>query len=515
LKIRNNKIKRKFQRNSILFTLILISLVLISYNVINKWHKKTIAKNSVLCNATARQLLMLSKEEIESFGNKSYFSANELSPAQFMALDTVLSKLTEKTLSQSIGLEGSFYFHGIDKFMGYAYPTSNPPIPVYGPPPRSYNIIREQCLRSIGEKSYLLELHGFDPAVFPLMTIPVLYQNKIIGTIWVRIHIERELPLIKLQNVVNVAAIVLIIILLLVLWFTYQLRENIQAIRDELEKIHSDPNYRLQNRGKLFREIVSSINLTLEKLESGNHQRRNLELKLLQREKMASIGRIVAGVAHEVRTPLAIIKTRIQIWQQLLKEQKQNDRNFEQEIITESSMELVVNETNRLSNLIKRLLIFSRPINKKMSNINLLEYIKETINILQIQKNNSDIEFIINGNDDPFIDADTNSIQQVFINIISNSMEAMPAGGKIMINFKSLENNYLKIEFVDTGEGIPEHIFDHMFELFITSKPSGVGLGLPISYEIVKAHNGEIYFENLDQGGTRCTILFPKKQQLV
>jgi len=513
LKIGNNKIKRKFQKNSVLFTIILASLVLISYNVINNWHKKTIAKNSVLCNATARKLLMISKENIENFGRKSYFSMAELSPTQQEEMDITLTKITEEILAENIGLEGGFYFNGIDKFLGYAYPTSSPPIPVYGPPPRSYNIIREQCLKSITQNSYLLELHGFDPAVFPLMTIPVKFQNKIVGTIWVRIHIERELPLIKLQNVVNIAAVILIISLLFVLWFTYQLRENIQSIRDELEKIHLNPNYRIQNREKLFREIVSSINLTLEKLESGNHQRRSLERKLLQREKMASIGRIVAGVAHEVRTPLAIIKTRIQIWQQLLKEQKLSGNK--QELITEDAMELVVNETNRLSNLIKRLLIFSKPINKTMFNINLLDQIRETINILQIQKENSNIEFIINNNDDPFIEADANSIQQVFINILANSMEAMPRGGKITINIKSVANDRLMIEFIDTGEGIPEHIFDRMFELFVTSKSSGVGLGLPISYEIIKAHNGEIFFENLDQGGVKCTILFPIKQQLV
>lgn len=512
LKITNNTIKKKFLINAVIFTIILIFLSLISINVIDKWHKKTVTKNSVLCNATARQLLHLSRDEIKMFEKLSYFSASELSVSQLTHLDTTLSNITKDVLSKNVGLEGGFYFHNFDKFEGYSYPTSRPPKPVYGPPPRSYNIIREQCLKSIDKRKDFIELHGFDPAVFPLMTLPIYSKEKIIGVIWVRIHIERELPLIKLQNVINISAIILIISLLFVIWFVYQLRNNIQSIQDQLGEIHNNPNYRLQNRGKLFSAIVYSINLTLGKLQSGNQERRHLEHKLLQREKMASIGRIVAGVAHEVRTPLAIIKTRIQMWQQLIKNKEDAEKN--QELITDSAMEMVVNETNRLSNLIKRLLIFSRPINKKMISTNIFEQLKETVKILHIQKKNEDIKFIFNNINIPNIEADINSIQQVFINIISNSMEAMPNGGCITINTQTIEDNSkIRIEFIDEGSGIPDHIIDKMLELFVTSKPSGVGLGLSISNEIIKAHNGEIFFKNRNQGGAKCTIILPIKHQ--
>lgn len=441
-----------------------------------------------------------------------YFSSTELSLSQQTHLDTTLSNITKEVLSDHIGLEGGFYFHRIDKFEGYSYPSSRPPKPVYGPPPRSYNIIREQCLKSIDQRKDFIELHGFDPAVFPLMTLPIYSNEKIIGVIWVRIHIERELPLIKLQNVINIAAIILIISLLFVLWFIYQLRNNIESIRDDLENIQHNPNYRLQKRTKHFGEIVNSINLTLEKLQTRNQEKRQLEYKLLQREKMASIGRIVAGVAHEVRTPLAIIKTRIQMWQQLIKNKEDAEKN--QELITIDAMEMVVNETNRLSNLIKRLLIFSRPINKKMIHTNIFDQLNETVKILQIQKKNENINFIFNNINIPNIEADINAIQQVFINIISNSMEAMPNGGCITINTQTIENkSKIRIEFIDEGSGIPDHIIDKMLELFVTSKPSGVGLGLSICNEIIKAHNGEIFFKNRNQGGVKCTIILPIKHQ--
>ncbi len=510
MKIEIEGIKKSYLKNGIIFTIVLIILLLISFNIINNWQKTTVTKNSNLCNAKARQLLHISKDIIADIGDKELFNIPEYSNSLFTDIDLILSRITEDVLSDHEGLEGGFYFSNLDKFLGYGYPTSTPPKPVYGPPPRSFNIIREQCLKSIIFEEYYIELHGFDPAVFPLMTIPITYNNEAVGSIWVRIHIERELPLIKLQNVINITAILLIISLLVVLQFMYRIRANIQSIRIQLEKIQYDPNYRLQHRGKMFSEIVNAINSSLVKLEKGNKQRQSLEFKLLQREKMASIGRIVAGVAHEVRTPLAIIKTRVQMWQQMQKQENTDSREF----ITKNAMDLVVNETNRLSNLIKRLLIFSRPINKKMSSTNILEQIKETVKILQIQKNNSDVHFIIKDEGAVNIEADANSTQQIFINVIGNAMEAMPVGGKINIITKLNTNkNALIIEIIDEGEGIPEHIYGKMFELFTTSKASGVGLGLSISSEIVKAHNGEIIYENLEKGGAKCIISLPIKQQ--
>ncbi len=506
--IKNNK--SQLIRNGITILSVLIALFFMSSYAFKSWHKKTVAKNAMLCNIHARELLLKSKKSISQIASQTkLLSFHKVDFDEFDYADSLLTVLSNEVLVKHYGLEGGFYFSKIDKFVGYSFPTSKPPKPVYGPPPRSYNIIKQQCLKSIEQGKHILETHGFDPAVFPLITVPVVYKNEVVGTIWVRIHIERELPLIKLQNVLNFAAAFLIVALGLVLWFLYRLRTSIFSVSSELEKIHVNPDYRLQSRGKLFEEIVYSMNSTLDKLKDRNKEKRQLEYKLHQREKMASIGRIVAGVAHEVRTPLAIIKTRVQMWQQSLK--KPDEIKWE-DVITESAVELVITETNRLSNLIKRLLIFSRPIDKKMTNMNIVEQIRETIKILQIQKNSDNIEFELNANNVSVIQADMNSIQQVFINVISNSMEAMPDGGKIVIECQYLENEEeIKIQITDEGTGIPDGIFDKMFELFVTSKPTGVGLGLSISSEIVKAHNGQISFRNGEHKGAVCTIILPVK----
>lgn len=500
------KSRRKYIKKGVIFIAVLAALFLISFFIIKEWRHKTVRKNSILCNRVALQLADVSKEKIQYFGNKTYFELVDISSKELTIIDTALTAIVDNLLSKHNGLEGGYFFHNLDKFVGYSYPSSEPPKPVYGPPPRSYNIIREQCLKSINEDTLLSELHGFDPAVFPLVTIPIKYNKDIVGTIWIRKHIERELPLIKLQNVINVAVIFLVISVVILLWVSYSLKINIQSIRNDLEIVHQVPDFRLQNRGRLFTGIINSINKTLERLHLENYQKRQLEYKLLQKEKMASIGRIVAGVAHEVRTPLANIKTRMQMWQQNLKDGNAN--TAASEFITEDSIKLVVNETDRLSNLIKRLLIYSQPINRKFESTDIREFLKEIIKLIQIQKNNPNIHFNFIENDIPKIKADPYSLRQVFINVLSNSIEAMPKGGTITIKISNVYDDII-VEIDDEGEGIPADIFDKIFELFVTSKSSGVGLGLSISYEIIKAHNGEIFYENMKNGGVKCTIKLP------
>ena len=494
---------------AIIFTVVVTIAAIFIYSSLNKWQNAMVEKNKLICEFYADKLLFASKKEINTFGSKGLLGVNDLVSSENKNIDNILKKLSADQLKDEEGLEGGFYFRGPDEFYGYSFPTSPPPEPLFGPPPRSYNIIKNQCLRCIEEKRLIINLHSFNAAIFPLVTKPIEYNSKVVGVVWVRIHIENDLPIIKLKQVVNVVAVISILGFLVLMLVSALWGGEIQGIKMEMEEIRQNSTLRLKKRWGIFGYISSNINEMLDTIEKDNRERHKLERQLNQKEKLASLGNMVAGVAHEVKTPLAIIKTRIQMWQQDVQ------KNTEMaEHISPDSMQMVINEINRMSNLVKRLLIFSRPIENKMKPTDINKLISEVSNFINIDRSINDISVELELYPDKLVvPADENSIKQVLLNVLDNSIEAMTNGGKITIISKiDVENEKVSIQISDTGEGIPDEIMNKIFEPFFTSKLTGSGLGLAISYESVKAHNGEISFLKNDDRGTKCIIKLPIHQ---
>jgi signal transduction histidine kinase len=491
---------------AIIFTVVVTLTAIFIYSSLSKWQNTLVEKNKLVCELFANKLFESALSSINVLGKKGLMGIKELSSSEIKLIDSTLKKLSVEQLKVQVGLEGGFYLKGPDEFYGYSFPTSPPPVPVYGPPPRSYNIIKTQSLQSIEENRIIVNLHAFDAAIFPLATKPLVYNSEIVGIVWVRIHIQDDLPIIKLKQVVNVAAIISILGFLILMIISALWGGEIKGIKKEMENIRHDPSFRLRKRWGIFGYISSNINEMLETIEKENLQRHKLEQELNQKEKLASLGNMIAGVAHEVKTPLAIIKTRIQMWQQEVSKSPQTG-----EQISPESMQIVIDETNRLSSLVKRLLIFSRPIDKKMKLTDINKLINEVISFISIERNNKDIAIQCSLDRElPLIPIDVNSIKQVMINILDNSIEAMTHAGTInIVTGRDGLKEKLMIEISDTGKGIPEEILNKIFEPFFTSKETGVGLGLAISYQIIKAHNGEIFFSNNSVEGTKCIIKLP------
>lgn len=494
---------------ALIFTVIVTIIALYIYSSLSKWQNALVEKNKLICEFYADKLLIAARSDLNSFGSKGLLGSMDRASSENKNIDSTLKRLSVTQLKDEPGLEGGFYLRGPDEFYGYSFPTSPPPVPVFGPPPRSYNIIKTQCLKCIQENQMIINLHSFNAATFPLVTKPIVNDSTIVGVVWVRIHIENELPIIKLKQVVNVVAIIAILGFLVLMLVSALWGGEIQGIKMDLENIRQDPSLRLKKRWGIFGYISANINEMLDKIEKDNRKQHKLERQLNQKEKLASLGNMIAGVAHEVKTPLAIIKTRIQMWE--LELQKNSDIA---EHISPESMKMVIDEINRLSNLVKRLLIFSRPIDKKMKLTEINKLISQVVNFVCLDRGNSliTIEQELDENL-PLIPTDENSIKQVLMNVLDNSMEAMPEGGIIkMVSKMEPGNEKLTIEISDSGEGIPDELINKIFEPFFTSKTTGAGLGLAISYEIVKAHNGEINFSKNGERGTRCTIKLPLHQ---
>jgi signal transduction histidine kinase len=495
--------------SAIIFTIVITLAAVIIYFSVSKWHEALVGKNKVVCEQYASKLLDSANNALNFLGRKGLLENNNLTSSEIKLIDSTLRRFTTEQLKMQAGLEGGFYFSIPDEFYGYSFPTSPPPVPVYGPPPRSYNIIRDQSLLSIREKRPVINLHSFDAAIFPLATRQIVLNAKVVGAVWVRIHIENSLPILKVKQVIDTTAVVSILGFLILMLFSALLVGEVKGIKKEMGNLRYDPAYRLGKRYGIIGYITMTINKMLDTLDEENRQRQILERQLNQKENLASLGNMVAGVAHEVKTPLAIIKTRIQMWQH---EVSKNDLIAEH--ISPESMQIVIDEINRLSNLVKRLLIFSRPIDKNLKLTDLNRLINEVVSFVNIERDNKKISVECNLNPHiPLLPLDGNSMKQVIINIINNSVEAISENGKIdILSDFDPENGKIVLEISDSGKGIPDDIINRIFDPFFTSKETGAGLGLAISYQIIKAHNGEIFFSKNSDYGTKCTIKLPQFQ---
>ena len=224
-------------------------------------------------------------------------------------------------------------------------------------------------------------------------------------------------------------------------------------------------------------------------------ERKKLESEIIRSEKLASLGKMSATIAHEIKTPLTSIKMNIDMIS------KSNDLEPEDK----ESIEIISKEVNRLNKLVKEVLQISRTAPLSLDKISLHDFLDEVISQANSNESNKLIHFSNNSNNSEiFIDPD--KFKQVFLNLFQNSIEAIQNEGKITItNFNNSEFIYIKI--VDNGKGITDA--DHIFDPFYTNKASGTGLGLSISARIIEQHNGQLELISSKPGETIFQIKLP------
>jgi two-component system NtrC family sensor kinase len=222
---------------------------------------------------------------------------------------------------------------------------------------------------------------------------------------------------------------------------------------------------------------------------------------LLQSEKLAAMGRLTSQIAHELNNPIYGIMNTLEL--------------LKTEIPPESKrrkiLELSLSETQRLAEMLRNMLSFSKPEEEKRRPIRMNELIGGILLVMDKQMKESNIKVETAFDDEiPEIMASTNQMRQVLLNIFKNAKEAMPKGG-ILTVWTNRENHHVLIHIQDTGVGIPEGIRNKIFEAFFTTKQKvkGVGLGLSVCYGIVKDHGGEIRVESEEGKGTTFTIRLP------
>lgn len=243
-------------------------------------------------------------------------------------------------------------------------------------------------------------------------------------------------------------------------------------------------------------EMAGAVANREEQLKSATRQ------QIGRSEKLASIGRLAAGVAHEINNPLTGVLT----FAHLLRDKSNMDDQDRQDL------DLIIHETSRAADIVRGLLDFAREraAFKEPLDINLV--IQRTLKLIRNQKSFDRITITEQFQDGlPEVNGDMNQLQQVLLNLSLNACEAMPEGGKIAVR-TSAENGKVLVTVTDTGCGIKKEHLDQIYEPFFSTKPvgKGTGLGLSVSYGIVQQHGGTIEVDSEEGKGTTFTIVLPE-----
>jgi signal transduction histidine kinase len=236
-------------------------------------------------------------------------------------------------------------------------------------------------------------------------------------------------------------------------------------------------------------------------LQEAYEKLRKAQSMLFQSEKMAAVGRLAGGIAHEINNPMGVI---LGFAQSIVARIKDNDPLY-------NPLKSIEREAVRCRKLVVDLLTFSRMGRVQAESIDINQTIDETLSLIESQSKLMNIK--INkayGTGLTHVRANKNQIQQVVVNICNNAIDAMPAGGIITITTKQ-EGRHIMMEIADTGKGMNEEVRKHMFEPFYTTKEvgKGTGLGLSLCFEIIQQHDGIIEFESEEGKGATFRVKIP------
>lgn len=244
----------------------------------------------------------------------------------------------------------------------------------------------------------------------------------------------------------------------------------------------------------------------IDKLELAYKELKETQEQLHSAEKLASIGQLAAGVAHEINNPLGSIM----LYASLLKRKVEKNSGDQQ---SSDDLKLIMDEANRCKNIVANLLNFARQGKLKIANVNITETISTIIKTIKVNPEFAGISFSMNDlSDDLKIEGDHDQLKQVFLNLIMNSCESLEASPLkfVTINLEKIQE-HLIVEITDSGCGIPDANLNKVFTPFFTTKKmgKGTGLGLAITYGIIKMHKGDIKVKSVEGKGTTFTIKLP------
>jgi two-component system sensor histidine kinase HydH len=377
-----------------------------------------------------------------------------------------LRSISNLVLADFPGVEGGFYLDAkFDRFAGYAFPTgqTGPSSPPRGdePPPKEGSFILMQLKQSISA--------GSDDFQFDVRTVGP--SRVAIGT-----------GAVGAERPARLAA-----------WTMFRLVSP-ETLESQLRRYQVSTGLAL---GGIALAVALTINLG-RNLKRQRLREDGLRDDLRRAEHLAALGKLLAGVAHELRNPLAGIRSTAQLWERLPDTARSPD-----------SLRALIEGVDRLNEIVGRLLYFSRLDNTERQPVSITSVLTETLDLLEAQASAQSVN--IERDFDPGlprVSGSASALRQVFLNLATNALQAMPQGGRLHCRTHyDRQADSVVIRFIDTGPGVPPNVRQHLFEPFFTTRADGTGLGLAICREIVLQHDGQIESEAGGPGGAFRVVL--------
>ena len=273
------------------------------------------------------------------------------------------------------------------------------------------------------------------------------------------------------------------------------------ASADEVGQLASSFNTMTAELARVHQELRDWAATLERKVEERTAQLTAMQAQLVQSAKMAAIGKLAAGVAHEINNPLTGILTNSSL---MLEDVAPDDTRRE-------DLQTIVSETLRCRKIVKGLLDFARQSQPQKTALSLNQVVEDILGLMRNQASfrNIEVRLALDPALPPLL-ADGDQLRQVVLNIVLNAADAMPTGGVLSIASRlDASGRRVELSIADTGSGIPDEVRDRLFEPFLTTKKTGTGLGLSIAYGIVERHRGDIRVDSATGRGTTFLITLP------
>lgn len=279
------------------------------------------------------------------------------------------------------------------------------------------------------------------------------------------------------------------------------IRKNQRIIDREVHFRRTDKTFTLSVLPLLYDdESVGNIIILVDITE-----KKEREIQLRQAESLAALTTLTAGVAHEIKNPLASIDIHIQLLRKEIANLKGKGRKNMENLLV-----IVKEEIDRLNSIVQDFLFAVKPMNMSYSKESINEILKDMIEFLQYELKEADISIVLDFEENlPRVFIDSKYLKQALLNIVKNSIEALGSGGEIKVKTEEAPDGDVLINIIDNGHGIPENLLGKIFEPYFTTRKFGTGLGLVIVYKIIKELGGDIKVSSKENEGTVFSIKLP------